>query len=138
MNRFILSFNQVNSCPVPKRLNLNFHLLPTAYRLSIFVSERGQDPENGFLFNPACCIFPSILNLESGQVRATLPNFHLPAAAEILTTGSYSRLPRCLSERIIPPAPITAKERTRTLLRLNQVSKSYHLVVISNPLQWFR
>jgi mediator of RNA polymerase II transcription subunit 14 len=55
-----------------------------------------------------------------------------------LTTGSYSRLPRCLSERIIPPAPITAKERTRTLLRLNQVSKSYHLVVISNPLQWFR
>eukprot|EP00095_Tigriopus_kingsejongensis_P000369 maker-scaffold319_size207808-snap-gene-0.23 protein:Tk00369 transcript:maker-scaffold319_size207808-snap-gene-0.23-mRNA-1 annotation:"GL22501" len=26
-------------------------------------------------------------------VRATLPNFHLPAAVEILTTGSYSRVP---------------------------------------------
>ncbi len=24
-------------------------------------------------------------------VRATLPNFHLPAAVEILTTGSYNR-----------------------------------------------
>jgi mediator of RNA polymerase II transcription subunit 14 len=29
-------------------------------------------------------------------VRATLPNFHLPAAAEILTTGGYTRLPRCI------------------------------------------
>lgn len=27
-------------------------------------------------------------------VRATLPNFHLPAAVEILTTGSYSKVPR--------------------------------------------
>lgn len=44
-------------------------------------------------------------------VRATLPNFHLPAAAEILTTGSYSRLPRCLSERIIPPTAITTQEK---------------------------
>ena len=67
-------------------------------------------------------------------VRATLPNFHLPAAAEILTTGSYSRLPRCLSERIIPPAPITAKERTRTLLRLNQVIE-HRLVNCQLPMQ---
>jgi mediator of RNA polymerase II transcription subunit 14 len=33
-------------------------------------------------------------------VRATLPNFHLPAAAEILTTGGYTRLPRCIK---VPP-----------------------------------
>ena len=54
-------------------------------------------------------------------VRATLPNFHLPAAAEILTTGTYSRLPRCITERILPAAPITAVQRRTTILRLNQV-----------------
>ena len=29
-------------------------------------------------------------------VRATLPNFHLPAAVEILTTGTYNRIPRVI------------------------------------------
>ena len=67
-------------------------------------------------------------------VRATLPNFHLPAAAEILTTGSYSRLPRCISERIIPAAPITPAERKRTLLRLNQVIE-HRLVNCKLPMQ---
>ena len=67
-------------------------------------------------------------------VRATLPNFHLPAAAEILTTGDYSRLPRCIKERIIKEAPLTPVERRQTLLRLNQVIE--HRLVHSNiPLQ---
>ena len=34
-------------------------------------------------------------------VRATLPNFHLPAAAEILTTGGYTRLPRCIKAKAL-------------------------------------
>ena len=67
-------------------------------------------------------------------VRATLPNFHLPAAAEILTTGTYSRLPRCLTERIIPPSPITAAEKRMTLLRLNQVIEN-RLVNCNIPMQ---
>lgn len=29
-------------------------------------------------------------------VHARLPNFHIPAAVEILTTGTYSRLPACI------------------------------------------
>lgn len=29
-------------------------------------------------------------------VHARLPNFHIPAAVEILTTGTYSRLPSCI------------------------------------------
>jgi Mediator complex subunit MED14. len=29
-------------------------------------------------------------------VHARLPNFHIPAAVEVLTTGSYSRLPACI------------------------------------------
>ena len=53
--------------------------------------------------------------------RATLPNFHLPAAVEVLTTGSYSRVPRCIRDRIVPPDPITASEKRQVLLRLNQV-----------------
>lgn len=29
-------------------------------------------------------------------VHARLPNFHIPAAVEVLTTGTYSRLPVCI------------------------------------------
>lgn len=29
-------------------------------------------------------------------VQARLPNFHIPAAVEVLTTGTYSRLPACI------------------------------------------
>ena len=50
-------------------------------------------------------------------VRATLPNFHLPAAVEVITTGSYSRVPRCIKDRIVPPEPITPTERRQVLLR---------------------
>ena len=62
----------------------------------------------------------SIIDLFLGS-RATLPNFHLPAAVEVLTTGSYSRVPRCIRDRIVPPDPITASEKRQVLLRLNQV-----------------
>ncbi len=65
-------------------------------------------------------------------VRATLPNFHLPAAVEILTTGSYNRVPRCIRDRIVPQEPITAVERRRVLLQLNQVKKSVFFFSFSN------
>jgi mediator of RNA polymerase II transcription subunit 14 len=29
-------------------------------------------------------------------VQARLPSFHIPAAVEVLTTGSYNRLPLCI------------------------------------------
>ena len=32
-------------------------------------------------------------------VHARLPNFHIPAAVEVLTTGTYSRLPACIRVR---------------------------------------
>ena len=54
-------------------------------------------------------------------VRATLPNFHLPAAVEVLTTGKYSRVPRCIRDRIVPPEPISKIEKTQIILRLNQI-----------------
>ena len=67
-------------------------------------------------------------------VRATLPNFHLPAAVEVLTTGYYSRIPKCVRDRIVPFKPITCSERKETLLRLNQVIE-HRLVTTRLPLQ---
>ena len=67
-------------------------------------------------------------------VRATLPNFHLPAAVEVLTTGYYSRIPKCVREKIVPLKPITHAERRDTLLRLNQVIE-HRLVTTKLPLQ---
>ncbi|KAJ8894673.1 hypothetical protein PR048_007338 [Dryococelus australis] len=69
-------------------------------------------------------------------VHARLPNFHIPAAVEVLTTGTYSRLPACIRERIVPPDPITPNERRTTLLRLNQVIQ--HRLVTGNLLPQMR
>ncbi len=57
-------------------------------------------------------------------VRATLPNFHLPAAVEVLTLGQYTRVPKCVRERLVPPEPISLEEKRITLLKINQVSIS--------------
>lgn len=69
-------------------------------------------------------------------VHARLPNFHIPAAVEVLTTGTYSRLPSCIRERIVPPDPITPSERRSTLQRLNQVIQ--HRLVTGNLLPQMR
>ncbi|XP_070163425.1 mediator of RNA polymerase II transcription subunit 14 isoform X4 [Polyergus mexicanus] len=69
-------------------------------------------------------------------VHARLPNFHIPAAVEVLTTGTYGRLPACIRERIVPPDPITAAEKRTTLQRLNQVIQ--HRLVTGNLLPQMR
>nr|XP_018906970.1 PREDICTED: mediator of RNA polymerase II transcription subunit 14 isoform X1 [Bemisia tabaci] len=69
-------------------------------------------------------------------VHARLPNFHIPAAIEVLTTGTYSRLPACIRDKIVPAEPITAVEKRSTLLRLNQVIQ--HRLVTSNLLPQMR
>lgn len=69
-------------------------------------------------------------------VHARLPNFHIPAAVEILTTGTYARLPACIRERIVPPDPITPVEKRQTLLRLNQVIQ--HRLVTGNLMPQMR
>lgn len=89
-------------------------------------------------------------------VHARLPNFHIPAAIEILTTGTYSRLPACIRyglpkcifekvfnffcnisrEKIVPPDPITPSEKKQTLLRLNQVIQ--HRLVTGNLMPQMR
>ncbi|KAF2885129.1 hypothetical protein ILUMI_21063 [Ignelater luminosus] len=69
-------------------------------------------------------------------VQARLPNFHIPAAVEVLTTGTYGRLPACIREKIVPPDPITSSEKRATLLRLNQVIQ--HRLVTGNLLPQMR
>ncbi|XP_066259212.1 mediator of RNA polymerase II transcription subunit 14 isoform X2 [Euwallacea similis] len=69
-------------------------------------------------------------------VQARLPNFHIPAAVEVLTTGTYGRLPACIKEKIVPPDPITTQEKKNTLLRLNQIIQ--HRLVTGNLLPQMR
>jgi mediator of RNA polymerase II transcription subunit 14 len=65
-------------------------------------------------------------------VHARLPSFHIPAAVEVLTTGSYNRLPLCIKENLVKPDPILPHEIDSTLARLNQVIQ--HRLVTGNLL----
>lgn len=67
-------------------------------------------------------------------VQARLPNFSIPAAVDILTTGTYPRLPLCIRDRLIPSDPIKPKEKNATLKRLNQIIL-YRLVTEYIPTQ---
>ncbi|XP_022648416.1 mediator of RNA polymerase II transcription subunit 14-like [Varroa jacobsoni] len=67
-------------------------------------------------------------------VQARLPSFHIPCAAEILTTGTYSRLPTCIRDKIVPPDPISTEDKRSTLERLNRIIQ-YRLVSSELPTQ---
>lgn len=54
-------------------------------------------------------------------VQARLPSFQLPCAVEVLTLGTYSRMPTCVRDRIVPPNPITTEEKRSTLARLDHI-----------------
>lgn len=67
-------------------------------------------------------------------VHARLPSFHIPCAVEVMTLGTYSRLPTCIRDKIVPPDPITPSEKKSTLLRLDQIIQ-YRLVSTDLPSQ---
>ncbi|CAG2161554.1 unnamed protein product [Oppiella nova] len=67
-------------------------------------------------------------------VSARLPSFQLPSAVEVMTLGTYSRLPTVIRDRIVPPDPITATDRKATLLRLNHIIQQ-RLVTTALPSQ---
>ncbi|XP_068628587.1 mediator of RNA polymerase II transcription subunit 14 [Battus philenor] len=54
-------------------------------------------------------------------VHARLPTFHMAAAVEVLTLGTYSRLPAVIRERLVPPPTLTPAERRSTLRALAHV-----------------
>lgn len=45
----------------------------------------------------------------------------MAAAVEVLTLGTYSRLPAVIRERLVPPPPLTPAERRSTLRALAHV-----------------
>ncbi|XP_028847493.1 mediator of RNA polymerase II transcription subunit 14 isoform X1 [Denticeps clupeoides] len=67
-------------------------------------------------------------------VHARLPSFAIPFAIDVLTTGSYPRLPTCIRDKIIPPDPITKSEKQATLNQLNQILR-HRLVTTDLPPQ---
>lgn len=54
-------------------------------------------------------------------VLARLPPFQILPAIDILTQGTYSRLPMCIKDAFIPAPKITPREQAQVLARLNQV-----------------
>lgn len=69
-------------------------------------------------------------------VRARLPTYQMTAAIDVMTTGTYKRLPACIRDRIIPSSPFTVQEKKQTLLRLNQIIQ--HRLVNGNLLPQMR
>lgn len=67
-------------------------------------------------------------------VTARLPSFQLLAAVEVLTLGTYSRLPSCIRDRLVPPEPIRNVDKRSALLRLNHIIQQ-RLVASELPLQ---
>ncbi|XP_038050987.1 mediator of RNA polymerase II transcription subunit 14-like [Patiria miniata] len=67
-------------------------------------------------------------------VHARLPNFSLPVAVDVLTTGQYRRMPTCIKEKIVPPDPISQSEKANVLQRLNQIIQ-HRLVTSKLPSQ---
>ncbi|KAJ8282530.1 hypothetical protein COCON_G00050490 [Conger conger] len=67
-------------------------------------------------------------------VHARLPSFAIPFAIDVLTTGSYPRLPTCIRDKIIPPDPITRGEKQTTLNQLSQILR-HRLVTTDLPPQ---
>ncbi|KAK6113195.1 Mediator complex subunit MED14 family protein [Brugia pahangi] len=54
-------------------------------------------------------------------VFARLPIFQVALAVDVLTVGTFPRLPLCIKSRFIPDPPITSREEACVLARLNQV-----------------
>ncbi|XP_045140092.1 mediator of RNA polymerase II transcription subunit 14-like [Echinops telfairi] len=67
-------------------------------------------------------------------VHARLPGYAIPYAIDVLTTGSYPRLPTCIRERIIPPDSVTSSEKQTALHQLNQILR-HRLVTTRLPPQ---
>ena len=61
----------------------------------------------------------------------SLPNFGLAAAIDVLTTGTYPRLPTCIRNRIVPSGPLSPDENLRVYGILEDVIRKR---LIAQPL----
>lgn len=60
----------------------------------------------------------SLFELHASLQKHRAPNYDIPTAIDILTTGSYQRLPTAV-KACIPSAPISPEEREATVKRLD-------------------
>lgn len=67
-------------------------------------------------------------------VTARLPAFQLLSAVEVMTMGTYSRLPSCIRDKLVPPDPISNSEKRSALFQLNHIIQQ-RLVASELPLQ---
>ena len=58
------------------------------------------------------------------SATAKLPTFYIPHAVDVLSTGSYPRLPGIIRDKVIPPKNASKSERSAALLKLNEVIPS--------------
>ncbi|KAI9359223.1 mediator complex subunit MED14-domain-containing protein [Zopfochytrium polystomum] len=77
--------------------------------------------------------FLAIIHEETKRARD--PNFDIPTAVDILTTGKYERLPTVIKKSIIPPAPLTQPEIKETIKKTEEIMRMRVLVdeVIPQP-----
>ncbi|KAI1700697.1 mediator complex subunit MED14 domain-containing protein [Ditylenchus destructor] len=64
---------------------------------------------------------------------ARLPIFQVPQAVDVLTLGSYPRLPQSIKDRFILKTSLSKTDQARTLRRLNHVIE-YHLALNAHSL----
>ncbi|XP_075263197.1 mediator of RNA polymerase II transcription subunit 14-like isoform X2 [Convolutriloba macropyga] len=56
--------------------------------------------------------------------NAKLPTFYIPHAVDVLSTGSYPRLPCAIREKVVAPQQATKEEKIATLNKLNRIIPS--------------
>ncbi|XP_063681521.1 mediator of RNA polymerase II transcription subunit 14-like isoform X2 [Bolinopsis microptera] len=66
---------------------------------------------------------------------ASFPVFGLQSAVDVLVTGTYSRLPLCIKDKIIPSLTLSDKEKTETLNKLTSLIEQ-RLVLSKIPIKY--
>ena len=65
----------------------------------------------------------------------SFPVFGLQSAVDVLVTGTYSRLPLCIKDKIIPSLTLSDKEKTETLNKLTSLIEQ-RLVLSKIPIKY--
>ena len=65
----------------------------------------------------------------------SFPVYGLPTAVDVLMTGTYSRIPLCIKDKIIPSLTLTDKEKSDTLSKLTSLIEQ-RLVLSKIPIKY--
>ncbi|KAI7880178.1 MED14-domain-containing protein [Lichtheimia hyalospora FSU 10163] len=71
--------------------------------------------------------------------RARIRNFDIPTAVDVLTTGSYQRMPSKFKD-MVPPSPLSDEEVLETFRKMNDVIRMRMLTteILPSPMQHYR